>query len=192
MPLPNKNPDELYTYADYLSWDEEESIEIIDGKPIMQAAPTAQHQFISFELARQLGNYLEGKQCRAVAAPFTVRLFETETDSPNHVKTVVQPDISVICDMSRVDKNGYRGAPDMVIEILSPSTAKYDLLLKLDKYQEAGVKEYWIVDPLNQTVQVLLLENGIYKREAVYSKDEIVKVNILKGCYIDLSKVFTE
>lgn len=192
MPLPNKNPDELYTYADYLNWDEDDRIEIIDGKPVMQASPIPEHQFVSGEIFAQLHSYLKGKQCKVVAAPFTVRLFETEEDTSTNIKTVVQPDISVICDMSKIDKNGYRGAPDFVLETLSPSTARYDLIWKLNKYQEAGVKEYWIADPLNQTVQVLMLKDGVFQGIDVYTPPAVIPVTVLNGCYVDLSKVFTE
>lgn len=192
MPLPNKKPDELYTYADYLAWREDERIEIIDGKPIMQAAPSRKHQQISFEICRQLGNYLEGKNCSAYAAPFTVRLFEEKEESPEAVTEVFEPDIAVICDKNKLDDKGCKGAPDMVVEILSPSTARYDQFIKLGKYQQAGVKEYWIVDPLNQTVQVLFSENKIFHTVDVYTLPQIVQVNILDGCYIDLSKVFAD
>lgn len=192
MPLPNKNPDELYTYADYLNWDEDDRIEIIDGKPVMQASPIPEHQFVSGEIFAQLHSYLKGKQCKVVAAPFTVRLFETEEDTSTNIKTVVQPDISVICDMSKIDKNGYRGAPDMTIEILSPSTAKYDCLIKLNKYQKAGVKEYWIVDIEEKSVWVYLLDNGIYQSPSVYTAPAAIKVSVLDNCTIDLAEVFAE
>lgn len=192
MPLSNKKPDELYTYADYLSWEEEERIEIIDGKPIMQGTPSRKHQKVSGEIFFQLRQYLEGKQCEVYAAPFAVRLFEREEDTQDAIKTVVEPDIVVVCDKNKLDEQGCKGAPDFIIEILSPTTARYDLIWKLNKYQEAGVKEYWIADPLNQTIQVLELREGIFQRIDVYTPPAIVPVRVLNSCYIDLSKVFTE
>ena len=145
-----------YTFADCLTWDERERIEIIDGEAFMMAAPSRIHQEICFEIGRQLGNYLEGKPCKVYPAPFGVRLFEQDGDRPEDVDTMVEPDLSVVCDRSKLDKYGCKGAPDMVIEVLSPSTQRHDQLVKLNLYQQAGVQEYWIVDPENRTVRVLL------------------------------------
>lgn len=127
-----------YTFADLLSWDEKERIEIIDGEAFMMATPSRIHQAISMELSRQLANFLEGKQCRVYPAPFGVRLFEQDKDSPEDVDTLVEPDISVVCDRSKLDKYGCKGAPDLIIEILSPSTQRHDQLVKLNLYQRAG------------------------------------------------------
>lgn len=181
-----------YTFADVLSWDENERIEIIDGEAVMMAPPSRVHQEIVAELTRQFGNYLEGKRCRVYPAPFGVRLFERDGESPENVDTMVEPDISVVCDRNKLDKNGCKGAPDLIIEILSPSTQRHDRLVKLDLYQRAGVREYWIVDPENQTVQVLLLSNSLLLPHEVYNKDGIAKVNVLDGCFIELCKVFSE
>lgn len=192
MPQPVEKSDKIYTYADYLTWDEKDRIEIIDGKPIMQATPSRKHQQISFEICRQLGNYLEGKTCKAYAAPFTVRLFEEDGERPEDVTEVFEPDIAVICDKNKLDEKGCKGAPDLIIEILSPSTARYDQFIKLGKYQQAGVKEYWIVSPGEQTVQALQLKGGVFQVVDVYTPPAIVPVSVLNSCYIDLSKVFTE
>lgn len=106
---------------------------------------------------------------------------------------MVEPDISVICDRSKLDKYGCKGAPDMVIEVLSPSTQRHDQLVKLNLYQRAGVQEYWIVDPENRTVRVLLQTgNGIFQTREVYGQEDVAKVNVLDGCFIELSKVFSE
>ena len=154
MPLPAKR--EQYTFADVLTWDEGEHIEIINGEAFMMATPSRIHQKITGELFRQLANFLEGKQCGVYAAPFGVRLFEQDGDSAENVDTVVEPDITVVCDHSKLDDQGCKGAPDMVIEILSPSTQRHDRLTKLNLYQRAGVREYWIADPENRTVRVML------------------------------------
>lgn len=182
-----------YTFADALEWEEGEQAEIIDGEVLLFSTPSSRHQDISVELTRQFANYLEGKQCKVYHAPFGVRLFEQDGDSPEDVDTVVQPDLSVVCDRDKIDKYGCKGAPDLVVEILSPSTQRHDRLVKLNLYQRAGVREYWIVDPDNQTVQVMLLgENGALHLHEVYGRGDVAKVNVLEGCFIELSKVFTE
>ena len=158
----------------------------------MMAPPTTAHQLISFEIGRQLGNYLEGKKCRAIPAPFAVRLFEKDGDSPEDVDTMVEPDISIVCDSSKLDKHGCKGAPDMVVEILSPSTQRHDRLVKLGLYQRAGVREYWIVSPEEQTVQVFLNKDASLLPHEVYDRQGVAKVNVLDGCFIELSKVFPE
>lgn len=182
-----------YSFADFLAWDECERAEIINGEIYLMGSPSSAHQLISMELSRQLANYLEGKTCRAIPAPYAVRLFEQDGDGPEDVDTVVEPDISVICDRDKIDETGCKGAPDMVVEILSPSTQRHDRLVKLGLYQRAGVREYWIVSPEEQTVQVMLLDgNGVLQLHEVYGRDSIAKVNVLEGCFIELSKVFAE
>ena len=182
-----------YTFADCLTWNENEHIEIIYGEAFMMAAPTTAHQIISGEIFRQLANYLEGKKCMVIPAPFNVRLFEQNIDKPKDVDTVVKPDISVVCDDSKLDKCGCKGAPDMVIEVLSPSSLQHDRLVKLRLYQQAGVREYWIVDPENKAVQVFLQDNGSLRHICdEYGREDVAKVNVLEGCFIELNKVFSE
>ena len=188
MPIPAKQ--ERFTFADALTWSEDERIEIINGEAFMMATPSRIHQEISGELFRQLANFLEGKKCKVYPAPFGVRLFEQNEDSPEDVNTVVEPDISVVCDRNKLDDHGCKGAPDMLIEILSPSSLRHDRLVKLNLYQRAGVREYWIVDPENRAVQVLTLTDGLLLPHEDYGQDDIAKVNVLEGCFIELSKVF--
>ena len=190
MALPAKK--ERYTFADCLTWGEDERIEIINGEVVMMAPPTRAHQKISGEIFRQIANYLEGKKCEVYPAPFAARLFEVDGDTPDDVDTMVEPDISVVCDKSKLDDHGCKGAPDMVVEVLSPSTQRHDRLIKLGLYQRAGVREYWIVDPGNKTVQVLTLTNGLLLPNEVYERDGVAKVNVLDGCFVELSKVFAE
>lgn len=190
MALPAQKPP--YTFADVLSWDEDDRMELIHGGTFLMAAPSRVHQEICFEIGRQLGNYLEGKQCKAYPAPFGVRLFEKEGDRPEDVDTVVEPDLSVICDRRKLDQHGCKGAPDLIIEVVSPSTQRHDHLVKLNLYQRAGVREYWIVDPENRTVRVMLLTDGVLQLHEIYGPDEIAKVNVLEGCFIELRKVFSE
>lgn len=184
---------ERYTFADVLAWPDDERAELIDGEVFLMApAPSRGHQGISVELTRQFANYLEGKKCKAYHAPFDVRLFEKDGDTPEDVDTVVEPDLVVICDPSKLDDRGCKGAPDMVVEILSPSTQRHDRLVKLGLYQRAGVREYWIVSPEEQTVQVFLYKDGSLLPHEVYSREGVAKVNVLDGCFIELSKVFAE
>ena len=190
MPIPAKQ--ERFTFADVLTWSEDERIEIINGEAFMMAPPSSRHQEISMAIAAQLYNFLEGKRCKVYPAPFGVRLFEQDGDRPEDVDTVVEPDISVVCDRSKIDKYGCKGAPDLIIEILSPSTRRHDRLVKLGLYQRAGVREYWIVNPEEKTVQVLLLEDGKLLPHEEYGRDDVAKVNVLDGCFIELGKVFTE
>lgn len=190
MALPKKK--DAYTFADYLAWDGEGRIEIMDGQLIMTAPPSRIHQKISGEIFRQLANFLEGKKCEVYAAPFAVRLFEDEKALPEDVQTVFEPDISIICDKNKLDDHGCKGAPDMIVEILSPSTAKHDLFFKMRCYGQAGVKEYWIVSPREENVQVFMSENGALMPNAAYTKEDIAKVNVLDGCFIELSRVFVE
>lgn len=192
MALPAEK--ERYTFADVLTWPDDERAELIDGEVILMApAPSRGHQGISVELTRQFANYLEGKKCKAYHAPFDVRLFEKDGDTPDDVDTVVEPDITIVCDPSKLDDRGCKGAPDMVVEILSPSTQRHDRLVKLGLYQRARVREYWIVNPEDQTVQVMLLDDGgVLQLHEVYDRQSVAKVNVLDGCFIELSKVFSE
>ena len=188
MALPLKK--ESYTFADCLTWPENERIALIDGEAVMMSLPSTVHQKISGELFRQLANFLEGKKCEVFSAPFGVRLFEKDGDSPENVDTMVEPDISVICDRDKLDRHGCKGAPDLIVEILSPSTQRRDRLIKLELYQRAGVREYWLVSPEEQTVQVLLFTNGLLLPRELYKKGDVAKVNVLEGCFLELEKVF--
>ena len=187
--LPQEQYD--YSYADLLAWDDKTRYELYDGVPVALASPSKAHQSILGELYLQLANYLKGKKCKAYLSPFDVRLFEEKGDRPDDVDTVLQPDLLVVCDDNKVDRRGVHGAPDLIIEILSPSTAQYDRLVKFNLYQRAGVREYWIVDPTARMASVYTLENGHY-RAAAYGEDAAVPVGILNDCTIDLSTVFPE
>ena len=179
-----------YTYADYLEWPEGTRVELIYGQIYdMAPAPSTRHQSASMEIIGQIWAYLRGKTCKVFAAPFDVRLFEEEGDRSDETDTVVQPDITVICDPSRLDARGYRGAPHMVAEILSPTTRGHDMLTKFHLYQRAGVREYWLVDTENKTVQVFILQNGSYVA-SVYGPGDKIKLSVLEDCQVDLTPVF--
>ena len=189
MALPAEK--ERYTFADMQTWDDGERTELIDGEVFLMApAPAREHQKVSGELFAQLHACLRGKRCEVYAAPFDVRLFEKNGDSPEDVDTVVEPDISVVCDPSKLDDIGCKGAPDLVMEILSPSTTRRDKFTKFNLYQRAGVRECWIVDPSDKSVQVFVLEDGRYTAKDFGAAGDTVRVNVLKDCVIDLSEVF--
>lgn len=188
-PLP---AEKRYTHADLLDWDTSIRYELYDGQPVALASPSDLHQEISGELFRQMANHLLRKRCKVYAAPFDVRLFEEQGDSPEDVDTVVQPDLLVVCDPKKVDRRGVHGAPDLVVEILSESTRRSDRWTKFRMYQRAGVGEYWIVDPMAQVVSVHVLEEGAYPSPAVYKRDSILPATVLEDCRIDLSTVFPQ
>ena len=177
-----------YTYADYKEWelDEGERFELIYGEPYAMAAPNARHQEILTEFVSQFHAYLRGKSCKVYPAPYDVRLFFKQDESDD---TVVQPDISVVCDENRRGHEGCRGAPDLVIEILSPSNTAIEMERKLKLYQEAGVREYWVVDPENNGLTVYRFQEGAILTYT-YKRDAVVPVGIFSGLHITLEQVF--
>ena len=180
-----------YTYADYLKWTDGERWELIDSIAYnMTPAPSRRHQEILGELYRQLSNYLVGKDCKVYPAPFDVRLPQ-EAENEEGTTTVVQPDIVVVCDPVKLDNRGCKGAPDLVVEILSPETAKKDLTTKLTLYERVGVKEYWIVHPTDKTVMIFeLSQDGKYGRPQTYGEGDQIPVRTLIDLTIDLVSVF--
>jgi len=182
----------LFSYKDYLSWNNSnERWELIDGVAYdMSPAPTRKHQDISRNLFKELVIYLEDKECTVYAAPFDVRL-PTGFQTDEEIQTVVQPDISVFCDEEKLDDKGAIGAPDLIIEILSPSTAAKDLKEKFFLYESVGVKEYWIVDPSNETLTVYILcKDNKYTRGVVYAGEDKAKVEIFEDLEIEMKDVF--
>jgi Uma2 family endonuclease len=191
-PLAEKK-DEPFTYADYLKWDDDERWELIDGIAYnMTPAPSRFHQKISGDLFLQLGNFFRNTSCEVYAAPFDVRLPEGD-EADEAVRTVVQPDISVICDRTKLDDKGCKGSPDLIVEILSPATARKDMKEKFARYERAGVKEYWIVDPSGKIVTVFKLSSeGLFGRPDVYGKEDRIKLSIVEGLEVELLSVFDE
>lgn len=181
-----------YTLADALSWDEHAHIELIHGRPVQLGLPPRVHQAVLTALFGQLYSYLKRKNYEAYPAPFAVRPFEENGDRPEDVDTLVEPDISVICDPGKLDDLGCKGAPDLIIEILSPSTRRHDRMTKFNLYQRAGVREYWIVDPDARDVQTFLLDGGRYFVSGYGSGEDKLPVAVLEDCVIDLSAVFAE
>ncbi len=178
--------EQRYTYADYASWDDDNRYELIDGIPyLMSPSPLAVHQEIIGNLHAILHRFLKGKICKVYLSPFDVRLY----GAGDNDDTVVQPDIVVVCDKTKLDRRGCNGAPDMVVEVLSKSSTRHDRILKLQKYQSAGVREYWLIDPESNTLQVCLLKDGEYVLR-MYGDEDTVPVQVLDGCSIDMKEVF--
>lgn len=158
----------------------------------MTPAPSRQHQKILVELIRQFSAYLHEKDCEIYAAPFDVRLPQGE-EKDEEIQTVIQPDILVVCDEDKLDDRGCKGAPDLIIEIISPSSGGRDRKDKRNLYERHGVKEYWLVDYNEETVEVYLLnEANQYGKPAVYIADDKVSVSTFNDLEIDLSYVFKE
>jgi len=172
---------EDYTFEEWLDLDDNEKIELIDGNVYMRSEPSRRHQKVSRELTTELNIFLRGnKKCALYTDPFMVKLSK---------ETVVHPDISVICDDNKFNDRGCIGAPDLIIEILSPSNAGYDMFTKYNHYLLAGVKEYWIVDPYKNTVITYILQNGVYE-STYYKEKDILPVYVLPDCKIDLKVIF--
>ena len=162
MPVPA--PKDHYTFADCLTWGESERIEIINGEAVMMAPPTRIHQEILMELSRQLANFLEGKKCKVYPAPFAVNLDADDKDW-------VEPDVSVVCDLSKMDDRGCNGAQDLVVEVVSPYSRRMDYSTKNAMYSEAGVREYWIIDPAKERTTVYRYEEDAAPMFYLFSDD---------------------
>jgi len=175
---------EYYSFEEWLSWGEDVRAELYEGALIMMAPPTQRHQGMLMELAAQLHTFLKNKPCKVFPAPFGVRLFDDED-------TVFEPDIVVVCDKSKLDGRVCNGAPDLVVEIVSPSTERMDRIYKHRKYRQAGVREYWILEPKLNLLQAGLLKDGAYIT-TVYEAGDKAPVSVLEGCVIDLADVFSE
>ncbi len=185
-----------FTYRDYLTWSDEERWELINGVAYnMSPAPSRIHQMIMGELYRQIANYLLGKSCEAYVAPFDVRLPEVDENTASlaadeEIITVVQPDIVVVCDKDKLDDRGCNGAPDIVIEVLSPYTVKKDFVTKYHLYERHKVKQYWIFDHETKEVVIFKLKNDKYGEPEEYNKDDKIRVDMFTDFEIDLTAIF--
>jgi len=184
-----KAPARSFTYKEYCSWDEDIRCELIDGIVYMMSAPGAWHQFTALEMARQLGNWLEDKDCGAYIAPFDVRLFPPQGDDDGSDTIVVQPDVLVVCDPEKLaDGKACKGAPDFVVEVTSKGTKSKDFSEKKSLYERAGVREYWIVD--KNEVYCFALEDGKYKETAHDLEEALeIEVGVLPGCKVGFGRI---
>lgn len=181
-----------YTYADYLTWNFKERVELLKGWiHRMSPAPLDRHQQIASSLHIEIGSFFKRRVCQVRPAPYDVRLLDSKKSTADKdIYTVVQPDICVICDLEKIDRRGCIGAPDWVIEILSPGNSKTEMSDKFKLYQENGVREYWIVQPEHEDILVFALEGSEFKLVKMYAGDDKVPSVIFPELVIDLVDVF--
>jgi len=188
--LPTRQAGGHYTYADYLTWQLDEAVELIKGKIFRSAAaaPRRIHQEISLVVSAKLYNFMKGK-CKVYSAPFDVRL-TFKSKKHEDIDTVVQPDICVVCDAEKLDDLGCIGAPDLIVEILSPGNNRKELQNKYEVYEESGVKEYWIIHPEERTLLIHTLEEGKYIPSRLFTMGNVINSRALPGFSLDLDEVF--
>ncbi|MEC5164911.1 Uma2 family endonuclease [Flavobacterium sp. PL11] len=181
-----------YSYADYLTWMFQERLELFKGKIFkMSPAPSTYHQKVSRDLTIILGNKFKNNSCNLFVAPFDVRLLSTKNSkSDTDIYTVVQPDLCVICDENKLDARGAIGAPELMIEILSPGNFKKEMRYKYDLYQEAGVLEYWIVNPENKTIFIYVLKEGIFVGQHPLIEDDKIESPLFPQLDFKLEEIF--
>ena len=184
-----------YTYADYLTWTDNKMRELLNGFiRLMSPAPALKHSIVSRKLGTAMINYIDrnGGDCQVFYAPFDVRFPKNpDKTADNQIYSVLQPDICIVCDPSKLDEQGCLGAPDMVVEILSLSSLRYDMKEKFNIYEAGGVKEYWVVSPKEKGINVFLLqENGKYDNGTVYEGIVQVPVQTLEGLKISTETLF--
>ena len=190
MTIADLDINKVYTYADYYKWKFDERVELIKGRIFkMSPAPTSAHQVVSRELSGLLWLFLKGKQCQVFSAPFDVRIPKRSKEDKDII-TVVQPDICVICDSGKIDRKGCVGAPDIVIEILSPSNSEKELKNKYEVYEESGVKEYWIVFPAEKTLSIYTLIAGKFVPSRLMVIGDRATSSVLHGFSFDLAEIF--
>ena len=184
--------DKKYTYEDLLNFPEGERWELIDGVPYAMAAPNLKHQDIILSLGAEFREHLKGKKCKVFIAPTDVLLYANKKGKEGKSDdTVVQPDLLVVCDLDKLsDGKTVKGAPDLVVEILSPSNSNHDRTKKFRKYRDAAVPEIWFIDPEDGVTEVFKLENGKYSID-FYNADDIVPVGVLPGFEVDMKVVFS-
>lgn len=179
-----------FSYADYLTWQMEEMVELIKGRIFKQAAaPRVNNQRLSLKISSELYNILKGKKCEVFAAPFDVRL-PVKSKKNEDIDTVVQPDICVVCDPEKIDELGCVGAPDLIVEILSPGNNRKELHNKYEVYEESGVKEYWVIHPNECTLLIYNLINGKYQASKLFTHGDVVKSDAVEGFQLDLTEIF--
>ena len=179
-----------YTYADYLLWRFKEQVELLRGKLFkMSPAPREIHQRVLNEINFELMSFFRNKTCRVYPAPFDVRI-PTKGMADNQIYTIVQPDLCVVCDLEKIDGRGCIGAPDLVVEILSPSNSRKDLKDKYEIYEEAGVPEYWIVDPDNKAFYRYVLQEGVYIGLPPVSEGDVFRSREFPEMEIDTKLIF--
>ena len=189
--LSQLDPNGIYSYADYLTWQFQERIELIKGHILsMSPAPSVRHQQMVGAFYLQMATHFKKKPCQLFLSPFDVRLYNRKKSvkASKDIFTVVQPDLCVICDDAKLDEQGCNGAPDLVVEVLSPGNTKREMNQKFDLYRDAGVLEYWLVEPADEVVLVYVLEGDQYI--GLKPMTDILTSRTFPDLAIDLSEVF--
>jgi len=185
-----------YSYADYLTWQFEQYVELIKGKIWkMSPAPRTKHQRVIRKITYKLESFLLQKTCELFISPFDVRLYDKKKSEKvnQDIFTVVQPDLCIICDKTKIDELGCLGAPDLIVEILSPGNSRKEMRVKYELYEESGVREYWVADPERQTVHVFgLNENEVFESKKIFVSDDVMHSFIFPDLLIDLNEIFQE
>jgi Uma2 family endonuclease len=185
------SPDYTYTYADYLKWQFEERLELFKGKIFKMSAPNTIHQKIAGKLFLRLGVFLEKQKCQVFIAPFDIRLPARNRKKDNEITTVVQPDLCIVCDETKIDERGCCGAPDVMIEILSPGNSKKEVRLKFELYEEAGVKEYWIINPVEENLIIYILDNERkFGGGKMYAGGDIIHCTAIPDLHVEVTDIF--
>lgn len=192
--LSQLDPNGTYSFADYLLWQFRERVELIRGHILnMSPAPSMRHQAICVNLSRPIANFFYRHRCKIFLAPFDVRLYKRKQSvkAEKDIYNVVQPDLCVVCNPDLLDERGCNGAPDWIIEILSVGNTKTDVKIKFELYQEAGVSEYWIVSPSDETVpQFYLNEQGVYQLVKLHANEGFIYPALFPELEISLEDVF--
>jgi Uma2 family endonuclease len=183
----------VYSYADYLTWEIDEMVELIKGKVFRSAAaaPRRRHQEVNGKLYAMMFSHLHHKTCKVFIAPFDVRL-PVKSKKNEEIFTVVQPDICVVCDRSKLDEAGCLGAPDLIVEVLSPGNNKKELKYKYEVYEQCGVAEYWIIHPNEETLLIYTLAKGKYVPSRLFTWGDVVKSAVIEGFELDLEEFFKD
>jgi len=192
MPLLTSKTNKNLTFSDYLSFPYDERWELIDGTAYkMTPAPSLEHQEISGQLFYLIKCFLKNKPCKVLSAPIDVRFSDNDSYDDKNVRTVVQPDIIVVCNKEKLDNHGCKGAPDLIVEILSPESAARDMNDKLHLYEKYGVKEYWIINPSERTLSLYRLDKGnTYSRPEIIRGKDLVNTSVLDGFEISVDDIF--
>jgi len=186
------DPNKRYTFADYLTWADDKRRELFNGLvQLMTPAPIRHHQEVAINISTELHVFLKKQKCKVYSAPFDVRLQKNGETKNDSIYTVVQPDIVVVCDMNKLDDKGCIGAPDFIVEIISPSTSKIDLKDKYFIYEEAGVKEYWIAFPNEKSIHKFVLNNkNKYQLIGMFVEGDKISPSIFPNLELDITEIF--
>lgn len=188
MTVAKKYVDQTFTLEEYLALPENERMEILEGMPYLLASPSVSHQIIALAFASSFREALQGKPCQAFIAPLDVFLDAADVRRP----TVVQPDVFVVCDRKKLDDRGCHGAPDLIVEVLSPGTRQHDQVRKMNLYWRHGVREYWLADPEIRVIEQFVWDEKGYLLGGFFRAGDKLPVRVLADCVLDVSEIFPE